>query len=207
MERTRRFRTRKAKGSPGPGVARTIVLDSAAWFVLHMLIAFGATLLPRNLFNERQWLFRIRGWERGGTLYERLNVMAWKKLLPDGAALFRGGFRKKHMQAGNKTYLMQFVKETCRAEAAHWTVIAVSPLFFLWNPRRVGVVMIAYALAANLPCVIVQRYNRPRLMRIAQRMGKAGARSPVERARSTEARATHMSEQHRQGTSASEIVS
>ncbi len=175
MERTSRYRTQMSRRPWRCGTALTVALDFVAWFVLHMLIAFGATLLPRRLFSEKQWFFRPRAWEKGGTLYERLlNVGVWKRLLPDGSRLFRGGFRKKHMQGSDPAYLHRFVQETCRAEAAHWIVIAVAPLFFLWNPRRAGAFMIVYALAANLPCIIVQRYNRPRLMRIADRM--AGGR-------------------------------
>jgi glycosyl-4,4'-diaponeurosporenoate acyltransferase len=34
------------------------------------------------------------------------------------------------------------------------------PLFFLWNPPWACLVMTTYALAANLPCILAQRYNR-----------------------------------------------
>ena len=30
--------------------------------------------------------------------------------------------------------------------------------------------MLIYALAVNLPCIIIQRYNRPRLQRLLDRM-------------------------------------
>lgn len=174
MERTSHHRTQVSHRPWQNSTPVTVAVDSAAWFVLHMLIAFGATLLPRGLFSEKQWLFRTRRWEKGGMLYERLlDVGVWKRLLPDGSRLFRGGFTKKHMRGNDPAYLLHFVQETCRAEAAHWIVIAVAPLFFLWNPRRVGVFMIFYALAANLPCIVVQRYNRPRLKRVAERMVKA----------------------------------
>jgi glycosyl-4,4'-diaponeurosporenoate acyltransferase len=39
----------------------------------------------------------------------------------------------------------------------------LTPLFFLWNPPSIWWVMAAYALAANGPCLIAQRYNRIRL--------------------------------------------
>ena len=148
----------------------TIILNIAGWFILHMLIAFGATLLPRYLFHENQWLYRIRSWEKQGVLYKRLfNVTKWKGWLPDGAAWFRGGFEKKRVNATDPAYLDLFVKETCRGEFAHWVVIALSPLFILWNRRMSVLVMIVYAISANLPCIIVQRYNRPQLLRILAR--------------------------------------
>lgn len=147
--------------------ALTIIINIGGWFFLHMLIAFGATMLPRRFFNENQWLFRSRSWEKNGALYKRLfNVTKWKTMLPDGAAWFRKGFSKKKVRSTAPEYLALFINETCRGEAAHWIVMALSPLFFLWNGTIAGVVMILYAIGANLPCIIVQRYNRPQLKRI-----------------------------------------
>ena len=42
------------------------------------------------------------------------------------------------------------------------------PIFFIWNPPWARWVMTVYALAANLPCILVQRYNRFTLNRIAR---------------------------------------
>jgi len=150
--------------------AVTVIVDFAAWFVLHMLVAFGATLLPRHLFHEKQWLYRTRPWEKDGALYRRLfKVTRWKDRLPDGASWFSGGFAKKHLRRSDPEYFDLFVKETCRGELAHWIVILLSPLFFLWNRWYAGIIMIVYALAANIPCIIVQRYNRPQLLRLLTR--------------------------------------
>lgn len=41
-------------------------------------------------------------------------------------------------------------------------------LFFIWNPLWAGFIMIAYAILANLPFILTQRYNRPRLQRLLQ---------------------------------------
>ena len=95
----------------------------------------------------------------------------WKGLLPDGAALFKKGFRKKKLNARDPGYMERFVKETCRGEAVHWAVLGCSFLFFLWNPWWAGLIMVVYALAANLPCIVTQRYNRIRLMRVIGRTG------------------------------------
>lgn len=151
----------------------TVIIDFFAWFVLHMSIAYGATLLPISLFHEKMWLYRIRKWEKRGSFYTGLfKVERWKDKLPDGASWFSQGFAKKGLAHKESGYLDRFVKETCRGELAHWFVILVSPLFFLFNPWYAGVIMIIYAFCANLPCIIVQRYNRPRLMRIRDRKNK-----------------------------------
>ena len=95
-----------------------------------------------------------------------------------GCSLRRGwpGFAKKRLRRSDPEYFDLFVKETCRGELAHWIVILLSPLFFLWNPRYAGIIMIVYALAANMPCIIVQRYNRPQLLRILAKKRRRGQR-------------------------------
>ena len=74
------------------------------------------------------------------------------------------------MASSDPHYLQVFIRETWRGELCHWTVLAFTPLFFLWNPWWADLVCLAYALAANLPCIIVQRYNRLRLRKLLSRM-------------------------------------
>lgn len=45
------------------------------------------------------------------------------------------------------------------------TALAFVPLFFLWNPWWADLVIVAYAIAANVPCIVAQRYNRVRFQR------------------------------------------
>jgi len=157
--------------SPGA----TVLVDALAWLVVHLGVAWAVTRLDARRFDPRAWLFRERAVERGGQLYQRLfRIEAWKRLLPDGARLFRRGFRKKRLGSRSPEYLARFRVETCRSELAHWGVVAFAPLFFLWNSPGVGLVMIAYALLANLPCILTQRYNRCRLSRVLA-TGRGGA--------------------------------
>lgn len=151
----------------------TVIIDTAAWFIVHMGFAWFVTYLPTRLFNPEGSLFKLRSWERGGEIYQKLfKVHDWKRKLPDGAAIFKKGFKKKKIKSRNREYLERFMQETCRGEAAHWLVIMAAPLFFLWNPPWAGFVMIVYAFFANLPCIIVQRYNRPWIKRLILQISK-----------------------------------
>jgi glycosyl-4,4'-diaponeurosporenoate acyltransferase len=58
------------------------------------------------------------------------------------------------------------VVETRRAELAHWPILALGPVFFAWNPWWLALAMVGYAVVANVPCILVQRYNRARLYRM-----------------------------------------
>jgi len=42
------------------------------------------------------------------------------------------------------------------------------PIFSIWNPLWAGWVMVIYAIAANLPCILAQCYNRSIVRRIAR---------------------------------------
>mgnify|MGYP006277628681 CR=1 FL=1 len=143
-----------------------VAVNVLAWLVIHLGVAWAGTRLPVRLFRPSFWPFRTRKWERGGFYETTFAVRRWKDRLPDGAALFAGGFRKASLRSASGPYLARFIAETCRGEAVHWVVLLSSALFFLWNPPAVGAVMVVYAILANLPCIIVQRYNRIRLRRI-----------------------------------------
>jgi len=138
------------------------------WPMIHLTVASVALHLPAHLFAQDSWITAPRRWEREGRLYrDWLGIRRWKSLLPDGAPWF-GGFAKKRINSHDASYLGQFVLETRRAELAHWCMLLCLPFFFLWNPPWACLVMTAYALAANLPCILAQRYNRIALCRVVR---------------------------------------
>ena len=81
--------------------------------------------------------------------------------------------QRRKSAAAIHAYLAQFLLETRRAEWAHWCMLGCLPIFFLWNPPWACLVMTAYALAANLPCILAQRYNRIVLDRVVRTRRRA----------------------------------
>jgi glycosyl-4,4'-diaponeurosporenoate acyltransferase len=148
-------------------IAITILIDVITWFIIHIGVSYIMTRQPSTSFSSDSSLYRKRSWERNGRFYEKLfRLKSWKRRLPDGAIIFKNGFRKKHLKETDKDYLEFFIRETCRAELTHWIVFLFGPLFLIWNLWWVGVVMILYSTISNTPCIITQRYNRIRLQRI-----------------------------------------
>lgn len=146
-----------------------LVTNILAWPTVHITIAFVAVRLPSELFEADNWLTAPRRWEADGRLYrDWVGIRKWKSFLPDGAP-WLGGFAKKRLSARDDEYFRQFACETRRAEIAHWCMLGCLPIVFLWNPPWACGVMAAYAVAANLPCILAQRYNRRVLYRMAQR--------------------------------------
>ena len=143
------------------------------WPTIHLAVASVALRLPAHLFAKDCWVTAPRRWEREGRLYrDWLGIRRWKSLLPDGAP-WLGGFAKKRIHSLDAFYVGQFLLETRRAELAHWCMFLCLPLFFLWNPPWACLVMTAYALAANLPCILAQRYNRIVLYRVVRTRRRA----------------------------------
>ena len=150
--------------------ALLVAVDVGAWAFFHASTGYLVHRLPARRFERDTRLTRARRFEAGGRLYTRvLRIRRWKGRLPEAGALFAGGFDKKRLRGSSVEDLRTFARETRRAELGHGLAAAAAPLFFLWNPPAVGVVMLVYAVAANGPCIAAQRYNRLRLLRILQR--------------------------------------
>jgi len=144
-----------------------VVLNVGGWLVLQLALAWAFTRMPVKWFHP----VPPSAWEDDGRFYERfVAIRRWKDLLPDGARWFSGGFGKGTLVCADPEYLQRFIRETRRGELCHWLTVLGVPVFFLWNPWWGDLIIIAYALAANLPCILIQRYNRARVLRLIGRV-------------------------------------
>ena len=145
---------------------------AASWAVWSTVCGYAAHRIPHDHLERDGRLLRLRNWERAGRTYDRvLRIKTWKARLPEAGALFRGGFSKRGGARHHRAQLEQFLRATRRAERAHWAILALAPTFFLWilafgMPWWLAVAMFGYGVVANVPCILVQRYNRGRLARI-----------------------------------------
>lgn len=146
--------------------SRRIALDAVAWASIHAASAGVAAMLPASLYQPSRWLWRPHPPESERLYRHHLRVMRWKHRLPDAAAWIPGGFPKRSLRASDSRYLEQFATETGRAELGHWLALAAWPLLLIWDPPRAAPVHLAYAVAANLPCIAAQRFNRHRIVRV-----------------------------------------
>ena len=148
------------------------VLDVAAWGTWSALVGIVGHRRPDRAFATDRWWSRLRSFERGGRWYERrLRVKAWKDRLPEAGALFAGGMSKRSLPAGidRRAALERLIVATRRAEWVHWVIPMLVPVFLLWNDAWVLAPMAVYAVAANGPCLVVQRYNRARALSALRR--------------------------------------
>lgn len=148
----------------------TLALNVAAWALASSAAGYAAHRMPLARLQDDGWLLRARRFERDGRLYgETLRIKRWKDRLPDAGGWSGGGMAKRHLPGVEAGGLERFAAETRRAERCHWLAMAPAPLFALWNPPLAVVATFAYACAANLPFIAIQRYNRIRVARVLAR--------------------------------------
>lgn len=151
---------------------RFIRVNLLIFILFSMAMTLIAEKMPEKIYGFRLWLYRERKWESGGKVYERLfMVKAWKTRLPDISDFMKWRFNKKHFEHNDKGYLSIFLTESCKSELTHWMIIFSTVTFKLWNDW--GSVLLLFLIASflNLPYIIIQRYNRPRLIRLYYKNG------------------------------------
>ncbi|HVE93807.1 MAG TPA: hypothetical protein VNB24_02715 [Acidimicrobiales bacterium] len=151
-----------------------VLLDVAVWLGVHVTIGLCAHRWPLQSLLREKWVTRIRAWEDDGRVWQRVaRVRSWKRRLPEAGAAFAGGFDKSSIGGRSVQALERYAAETRRAELSHWVVMAAAPFFALWNPWYAAVAMLVYGVAVNVPCIISQRYNRARILRLLRRRAAA----------------------------------
>jgi glycosyl-4,4'-diaponeurosporenoate acyltransferase len=136
-----------------------LTVNIIAWPIIQLSIAHISLRMPERYFDSkrRPSVFEMQE----VTFYRRiLRIRRWKHLLPDGASWISGMFSKSRIASHDPNYLRRFALEARRGELAHWVILFCFPIFYLWNPLWASIVMTIYAVVVNLPCIIVQRYNR-----------------------------------------------
>jgi glycosyl-4,4'-diaponeurosporenoate acyltransferase len=148
-----------------------IALCFILWPVLQVAAALICLKLSDSCFSPFFFFYRSHAWEKNGAIYKTIfKVHRWKKLLPDGGAVMKGGYKKKSMDSFTKNGMNKFLTESCRAEMTHWLAIFPFWVFGFFAPGKVMFFMFLYALGINLPCIIAQRYNRPRIIKLIKKM-------------------------------------
>ncbi len=120
--------------------------------------------LPRQSFDPESRFFAAFSWEKNGQIYEKLGIRRWKDRVPDMSRLDCRMHPKQLRSVRSGGELQRLMQEMCVAEAVHWGLILLSPaLLFLWPGWGGLTLMLADIFLGNLPFILIQRYNRPRL--------------------------------------------
>jgi glycosyl-4,4'-diaponeurosporenoate acyltransferase len=145
-----------------------LIIDAVVWVIGGVLVGI--------VFARRDWrrfaapgpFTALRAFETRQRYERGLAVRVWKDLLPEAGTWF-GGISKRQLPRRAEGSLQRFAAESLRAERVHWTLLLLVPVLLTWNRGWVLAANVVFALVINLPCIIVARYNRLRLTRIALR--------------------------------------
>ena len=125
--------------------------------------------LPRRWFHWERFPYRAFAWEREGRFYESLGIRKWKDHLPDKSKHTKKTFTKQMKGHDNTDSLVRFLQETCVAECVHWCLVVFSFPLYGYVPTPFGAAVSTLYALSNIPFIIIQRYNRPRLLRVSNR--------------------------------------
>ena len=126
------------------------------------IIMGNVSKLFKNKINYNQWLFKERKFEKG--LYKFLRVKDWKgKALtynPESFSL------KEHS-------LEEIANTMVKSEVDHWIneVISLSTVLFsiIWGQFWIFLITAIAAMIFDSQFIIIQRYNRPRVLKILEK--------------------------------------
>lgn len=131
-------------------------------FTMRLVIGNITGSIKLSEFDPNAFRYRERGFER--KLYKALHVKKWKRFAPS--------YDERDFSLKDRSF-DELARTTCRAETTHWLCAAASLVticFAAWF-GSLAVFIITGILGAlvDLALVVIQRYNRPRFMRLAER--------------------------------------
>lgn len=148
--------------------------SAAFWLLASVLVGLLANQLPERWLGSASPratlpvpVARLAGSARQAGPFRIRN---WKRWIPDAGGALPGGVRKASLVQRDPAALRRLLRETRRAELVHWLLWPAALLTALWLPPAAVMVNLAFASLFNLPCVLLQRYNRGRLQRCLMRM-------------------------------------
>ncbi|MGX0401870.1 glycosyl-4,4'-diaponeurosporenoate acyltransferase CrtO family protein [Staphylococcus pasteuri] len=152
---------------------KKIIYIALYWFIGQMIIAQLGTRISYKFLEKDNKYFRSWNIEQEGQLWQQLvKVQYWKDHLPDGQNLNPNISSKATFDLSkNMNDIQRFILETRRAEVVH--LLSIFPVIaFFKASKSVKMINFIYVIIANVPCMIVQRYNRPKLIRIYNKLQK-----------------------------------
>jgi len=153
----------------------------ACYLAVTGILSFVAgRILPKAWFDPECFPYRSFAFEKDGKIYDKLKIRQWQNKVPDMSRIFRRIMPAKNLSGDYAERLPLMLQETCIAELIH-SLLCFSGLFCiaLWPGTGGRVIALINIVFFNLPFVLIQRYNRPRLMKLYRRLAKDSF--PVEK--------------------------
>ena len=147
-----------------------LLLSAVYFFALGVLAHYIGEALPRRWFTETRFPFRCFRFEREGEIYAALGIKRWKNRLPDMSRYMKDMLPKRVDRKASSAQVENLIRETCVAEFIHGLLAVLSfGVCFAWK-RKTGLIVAMLGVIGNIPFILIQRYNRPHLLRLRDRL-------------------------------------
>lgn len=148
----------------GVFLSAAITFGTVAYhFAMRLIVGTVLNKIMKNRADYNSRWYQPLSFEK--KLYKRLNVKKWKDILPT--------YNPEQFSVHNKTY-DEIAQVMCQAEIVHEVIFVLSflPLLAAIKFGAFAVFLFTSVLAAcfDLMFVIMQRYNRPRVIKLANKV-------------------------------------
>lgn len=126
--------------------------------------------IPGTAFHPERFPFCGCPWET--RLYRLLRVAKWKDKVPDMSKRL-SDMQPKKLLSVSVDQMDALLCEMCRAESVHWAEVLLGIGCVFIAPGIGWVLFAVWALLGNLPFILIQRYNRPRILVLKNRLARA----------------------------------
>lgn len=137
--------------------------------------------LPKKVFNPFLKVYKVAKGER--KFYEKIGIRKWKDRIPEAGQLFANFAKTEIADTTNNEYVYKFMSETIYAELMHW-LSAIFSVFIIFIDLSIALYvalpLIVGNVILNILPVMVQRYNRPKLMVLYQRNERLNSKKKEE---------------------------
>ena len=131
-------------------------------FAMRLVVGFFYDRIMNNKADIGRWWYQPKGFEK--RIYNWLNVKNWKGIMPS--------YEPELFDPQKHTW-NEIAQAMCQAELVHETIILLSfvPILFakLFGALPVFLITSVLSAAFDMIFVIMQRYNRPRVVRLAEK--------------------------------------
>lgn len=152
----------------GDDAFRCVTINFSLMVLWQFLVLIVCQRLNEKTFDYRKNIYKSKKFENNGKFYVKyLKIKKWKDKLPQYVS--KNGFSKRNInlkQVGDKKYFEKFLIETCRAEWNHLVCCMYAVISLLINKFPFSMIFSIIPVMANLPFLVIQRYNRIRFLNL-----------------------------------------
>ena len=150
-------------------IIKYLLLNIGTWVLWVFIVGFFASKLKDSFLSKDYSFTNLLNFEKDASWFRKyLKIDKWKDRVPELGGVFGDGFQKRSIDLGTREQLELFIRETRRAELAHWVMTAGWIITIAFNPLWAIVFNLVFAHIVNFPCLIIQRYNRARLIKVLE---------------------------------------